>query len=80
MVPPAIDVTTVDDLKRHVIGRAADLGHHLGPFRTAKHDPLCHVAFCAHCRQMVIVNVGQAGTLYGYALEAPCAAAATARH
>ncbi len=83
MGTPAIDVTTVDDLKRRAIGRAEDLGHQLGPFQTAKHDPSCHVAFCAQCRQMVIVSVAHAsndrrpGALYGYALEAPCAVAAT---
>ncbi len=79
MAPPTIDPVTLDDLKRQAITRAGDLGHHLEPFRTAKHDPLCYVSFCAACRQMVIVSLKKdaddhSGGLYGYALEAPCAA------
>ncbi len=80
MPPQSIDVTTLEDLKRQAIGRAEALGHRLQPFRTTKHDPLCYVSFCDGCRQMVIVSLehvpssDHAGTLYGYALEARCAA------
>ena len=79
MAVQTIDPVTLDDLKRQAIARAGDLGHQLEPFRTAKHDPLCYVSFCTACRQMVIVSVqkpaaDQTGGLYGYALEAPCAA------
>ena len=79
VTPQTIDPVTLDDLKRRASARAADLGHRLEPFRTARHDPLCYVSFCAACRQMVIISLqkaadDQTGGLYGYALEAPCAA------
>ncbi len=82
MLPPyAIDhdQSILDDLKGQAAERAARFGHRLEPFRTAKHDPDCYVSFCADCRQMVIVNIerhgaDENGALYGYALEAQCAA------
>ncbi len=78
MAPQTADPITLHDLKTQATARAADLGHRLEPFRTAKHDPLCYVSFCTACRQMVIVSLQKegdgSGRLYGYALEAPCAA------
>lgn len=81
MPPHTMDRTTLEGLKRQAIERAAHLSHRLEPFRTAKHDPLCYVSFCADCRQMVIISLEHGdrdgddrGALYGYALEAPCAA------
>lgn len=84
MAPQTIDPVSLDDLKRAAIARADTLGHRLEPFRTAKHDPLCCVSFCTACRQMVIVSIekdcdDRSGGLYGYALEAPCAAAGAGR-
>ena len=84
MAPQPIDRATLDDLKRDALARAHALGHQLEPFRTARHDPLCHVSFCAACRQMVIVSLTQEGEdrpgrLYGYALEAPCTASGAGR-
>jgi hypothetical protein len=77
-----IDPAALEDLKRQAIARAEHLGHRLQLFRTAKHDPLCYVSFCNECRQMVIVSLEggeeHRGTLYGYALEARCAARAAA--
>lgn len=79
MFPDTIDQTTLEDLKHQANSRAGDLGHQLGPFRTAKQDPLCYVSFCVDCRQMVIVSLEKTsddreGALYGYALEARCQA------
>ncbi len=75
----ATDVATVDALTRPAVERAETLGHHLEPFRAAKRDPSCFVAFCGHCRQMVIVALDERGgensVFYGYALETRCAAA-----
>jgi hypothetical protein len=77
-VPPqSVDPETLDHLKREATTRAEALGHRLEAFRTAKHDPLCHVSFCADCRQMVIVSLEHVDNprdraLFGYALEAQC--------
>ncbi len=76
---PQIDPERLESLKHRATERAEHLGHRLGPFQTAKHDPFCYVSFCRDCRQIVIVSLEQqnddhAGALYGYALEAACAA------
>ncbi len=78
MRPQLIDPETLDHLKREATTRAEALGHRLQTFRTAKHDPLCYVSFCADCRQMVIVSLEHIDnphdrTLFGWALEARCA-------
>ena len=85
MPPQSIDPATLDHLKHQAVERAARLNHRLEPFRTAKHDPFCHVSFCTDCRQMVIVALAprpedDQGALYGYALEAPCAVSRGERH
>lgn len=86
MLPPhTIDRSVLEDVKGQAVERAARFGHHLEPFRTAKHDPDCYVSFCVDCRQMVIVNIerhgkDETGALYGYALEAPCVAHSAADH
>ncbi len=73
------DTVTLEDLKRQAVERAENLGHRLEPFRAAKRDPSCYVSFCNQCRQMVIVSFEERPAddqraLYGYALEARCAA------
>ncbi len=77
MAPQTIDPETLDHLKREATTRAEALGHRLQVFRTAKQDPLCHVSFCADCRQMVIVSLEHIDdphnrAFFGYALEARC--------
>ena len=73
-----IERSTLDDLKRRAAERAGELGHHLGPFRSAKRDHFS-VSFCLDCRQMVIVTLEDEdgdchGSLHGYALEVRCVA------
>jgi hypothetical protein len=75
--PVLLEPRAIEELKREARSRAEGLGHHLQAFRSAKNDPVCHVAFCRDCHQMVAVSLEEdEPRFYGYALEAACSGSA----
>jgi len=73
------DFQLLDDLKSLAVDRASRQGHRLGVFRTSRNDPERYVSFCEACRHLVIIDLlpgpgVERRRLYGYALEAGCAA------